>query len=173
MAGGTLLVTQFFVLFLVKMVTSPDFRRRGHYTNKLLHLIENTNIATPFCDWDEGEYSVQEYKKRFRSTIKEMVATFIVNTIVTGVMMVPLWFTGNPILSRLIPTIIYFLFKFKVHQIEKRHHLLQKLFGVVKPEETKSFEDAIFYRAALTASICTLVILEGASYFLYLFLVFA
>ena len=109
MAGGTLLVAQFFVLFLVKMVTSPDFRKRGHYTNKLLHLIENTNIATPFCDWDEGEYSVQEYKKRFRSTIKEMVATFIVNTIVTGVMMVPLWFTGNPILSRLLPTIIFFL----------------------------------------------------------------
>ena len=60
---------------------------------------------------------------------------------------------------------------FSVHQIEKRHHLLLTLLGVVKPEEIKSFENAIFYRAALTASICTFVVLEGAAYFIYLLLV--
>ena len=60
---------------------------------------------------------------------------------------------------------------FSVHQIEKRHILLQTLIGVVKPEETKSYEDVIFYRAALTTAICSLVILEGAAYFIYLLLV--
>ena len=61
---------------------------------------------------------------------------------------------------------------FSVHQIEKRHILLQTIIGVVKPEETKSYEYAIFYRAALTSAICSLVILEGAAYFIYLLLVF-
>ena len=94
MAGAVLLAVHFLMLLLIKLATSPDFRRGGHYTNKLLHLIENTNVATPFADWDEGHRSIEEYRMRFRSTIIEMVATFIINTIVTLIMMVPLWYTG-------------------------------------------------------------------------------
>ena len=97
MAAAGLLAVHMLVLLLIKLCTSRDFRRRGNYTNKLLHLIENTNIATPFSDWDDGDHSIQEYTMRFRSTITEMVATFSLNTIITLIMMVPLWFTGNPI----------------------------------------------------------------------------
>ena len=97
MAAAGLLAVHMLVLLLIKLCTSRDFRRRGNYTNKLLHLIENTNIATPFSDWDDGDHSIQEYRMRFRSTINEMAATFSLNTIITLIMMVPLWFTGNPI----------------------------------------------------------------------------
>ena len=58
-----------------------------------------------------------------------------------------------------------------MHQIEKRHLFLERLMGVVKPEEVTSYESAISCRAALTAAVCSLVLLEGAAYFLYLFLV--
>ena len=58
-----------------------------------------------------------------------------------------------------------------MHQIEKRHLFLERLMGVVKPEEVTSYENAISCRAALTAAVCSLVLLEGAAYFLYLFLV--
>ena len=34
------------------------------------------------------------YRARYWRTVKEMIATFTVNIIVTGLMMVPLWFTG-------------------------------------------------------------------------------
>jgi len=42
---------------------------------------------------------------------------------------------------------------------------------VVKPEEVTSYESAISCRAALTAAVCSLLLLEAAAYFLYLLLV--
>ena len=68
----------------------------------------------------------------------------------------------------IIPSIYY---NFLVHQIEKRHQFLERVMRVVKPEEVTSYESAISCRAALTAAVCSLVLLEGAAYFLYLFLV--
>ena len=47
---------------LVKVLTSSEFRRRGNYTNKLVHILENVNYATPFSDWDEGDHSIEEYR---------------------------------------------------------------------------------------------------------------
>ena len=95
LAGAALLAIHFLVLLITKILTSAEFRRRGHYTNKFLHLIENINYATPYTDWDEGDSTtILEYKQRFRATVKEMAATLIVNSIITLIMMVPLWFTG-------------------------------------------------------------------------------
>ena len=48
---------------------------------------------------------------------------------------------------------------------------LETVMGVVKPDEVTSYENAISYRAALTAAVFSLVLLEGAAYFLYLLLV--
>ena len=39
-------------------------------------------------------FSFSLYRARYWRTVKEMIATFTVNIIVTGLMMVPLWFTG-------------------------------------------------------------------------------
>ena len=58
-----------------------------------------------------------------------------------------------------------------MHQIEKRHMFLETVMGVVKPDEVTSYENAISCRAALTAAVFSLVLLEGAAYYLYLFLV--
>ena len=104
LAGAALLAIHFLVLLITKILTSAEFRRRGHYTNKFLHLIENTNYVTPYADWDEGDSTtILEYKVRFRATVKEMAATLIVNILVTIFMMVPLWFTG---ISKIILIII-------------------------------------------------------------------
>ena len=48
---------------------------------------------------------------------------------------------------------------------------LETVMGVVKPDEVTSYENAISCRAALTAAVFSLVLLEGAAYFLYLLLV--
>ena len=93
-AGATLLALHFFLIMGVKVLTSPEFRNRGLYVNKIIHVIENLNYATPFCDWDEGDYTIQEFRARFRATCKEMTAALCINIICTLMMLVPLWYTG-------------------------------------------------------------------------------
>ena len=95
-AGAALMVVQFLLIMITKILTSPEFRERGHYVNKFIHVLLNLNYATPFCDWDEGNnHTIQEFRARFRVTCKEMMATFFVNILITLLMMVPLWYTGQ------------------------------------------------------------------------------
>ena len=96
LAAAILLVLHILIILIVKIATSPDFRRRGHYTDKIIHAVECTHYAQPYSDWDEGESStIQEFRDRFSATVKEMAATFAVNIVVTGLMMIPLWHTGT------------------------------------------------------------------------------
>ena len=102
-AAAVLTVVHFIALIIVKMWTSAEFSRRGHYVNKLIHLIENLNYATPYVDWDEveDEHSIDQFRQRFNATWKEMAATFCVNIICTAAMLVPLWHTGPFLVSLL------------------------------------------------------------------------
>ena len=99
-AGVGLLVVHILAILIVKLLTSPDFKRRGQHTKKFIHILENVNHAAPFSDWDEGDHSIQEYEVRFWCTVKEMIATFTINIIVTAVMMMPMWYTGIRLLNR-------------------------------------------------------------------------
>ena len=94
LAGVGLLVVHILAILIVKIIASPEFRKRGNFTNKLVHILENVNYATPFSDWDEGDHSIPEYTARYWRTVKEMFATFTINILVTGLMMIPLWYTG-------------------------------------------------------------------------------
>ena len=94
LAGSVLLAVHLLVLALVKAITSAEFRSPGDYINKFLHIIENSNYATPYVDWDEGIFSKDEHKQRFRATVTEMAVTQTVNAITSVVMMVPLGYTG-------------------------------------------------------------------------------
>ena len=94
LAGVGLLVVHILAILIVKLLTSPDFKRRGQHTKKFIHILENVNHAAPFSDWEEGDHSIQEYEFRFWHTVKEMIATFTINIIVTGMMMIPMWYTG-------------------------------------------------------------------------------
>ena len=50
---------------LVKLCTSEEFRSRdGSRFQKVIHVISNINIPTPFRDWDVGDFSVEEHKRR-------------------------------------------------------------------------------------------------------------
>ena len=88
----TLMVT------LVKLGTSEEFRRRdGSIFQKMIHVISNINIPSPFQDWDVGNFSVEEYKRRHWRTEREMGCLFIVNTVFSLVLLGPLWYTGQKI----------------------------------------------------------------------------
>ena len=94
-AGVVLFGLQFLLITVTKILTSAEFRERSNYVNKTIHVLENLNYATPFCDWDEGDHSIQEFRARFRATCREMAATFCVNIHCTLLMLVPLWYTGQ------------------------------------------------------------------------------
>ena len=94
-AGAVLMAVQFILIMEAKILTSPEFRKRGHYLNKFIHVVLNLNYASPFCDWDEGDCTIQEFRARFRSTCKEMTVTFCINILFTLMMLVPLWHTGQ------------------------------------------------------------------------------
>ena len=88
-------ILQFIAILAVKYHTAKDFREEEHKTNKILHTLENLNFASPFCDWDDGDYSIQQFRERASAVRKEMVCTQAINFLATIVMMVPLWYTGR------------------------------------------------------------------------------
>ena len=88
-------VLQLIVIFAVKIWNSKDFREELHKINKGIHVLENLNYASPFRDWDDGDYTIFEFKERARAVRKEMIWTQAVNFLATITMLVPLWFTGS------------------------------------------------------------------------------
>ena len=83
------------LMLIVKMATSSQFRTKSNLIRKFVHIIQNLSLATPYQDWDEGSRTVPEYKRRFRRTNIEMACALSLNILVSLVMLVPLWYTGE------------------------------------------------------------------------------
>ena len=94
-AGAILLAVNFLAILLVKLLTSVEFKRRGNIVNKIIHILENLNYASPYEDWDVGDYTIDQFRVRFSATCYEMLATLGVNILCTGAMLIPLWHTGR------------------------------------------------------------------------------
>ena len=82
-------------MVIVKIATSEEFRKRENLMKKFLHVIQNLSLETPYQDWDEGNYNVVEYKRRFRRTNIEMACCLSINIVVSWVMIIPVWYTGE------------------------------------------------------------------------------
>ena len=97
-------------MLFVKIATSSEFRTKDNLMRKGLHVIQNLSLATPYEDWDEGNHTVPEYKRRFRRTNIEMACCLSLNIVVSLVMIMPLWYTGeSDITSYLYLNSHYFL----------------------------------------------------------------
>ena len=82
-------------VFIVKMYTSVEFwMGKGTVFQKSVHILSNTNIPRAFRDWDYGNPSLEEHRRRYKRTEKEMVCLFFVNTVFSLMLLVPLWYTG-------------------------------------------------------------------------------
>ena len=90
-----LLTFHLMAVFLVKMYTSVEFwMGKGTVFQKSVHILSNTNIPRAFRDWDHGNPSLEEHRRRYKRTEKEMVCLILVNTVFSLILLVPLWYTG-------------------------------------------------------------------------------
>ena len=78
----------------MKVYTSRKFSRREDYLNKFILLLHSLNIASPFEDWDQGKFSVKEYRERHRQTNIEMAWNISDNIMFSMIMLIPLYYTG-------------------------------------------------------------------------------
>ena len=161
---------QLLATWVIKVWSSKDFRKESYKTNKLIHLLENINFASPFKDWDDGDYTAQEFKKRAKAVQKEVLGTQAIHFISTVVMLVPLWYTGKEIFDDShvqIGTHFHFLNPPTAFQIEARHIFLVTLLGKVKPEETESLETAWTLVITITTCLCVFSMMEAMFYYLF------
>ena len=86
---------QILVTFLIKGYSSRKFSMKEDYLNKFIHLLLSLNIASPFEDWDQGKFSVEEYRQRHRQTNIEMALSISVTIIFSMIMLIPLYYTGQ------------------------------------------------------------------------------
>ena len=89
-----LMVFKIIAITLVKYFSSAEFREYENHYNKMMHVLQCFNFPFPYVDWDEGMFSIDEYKKRFRKTEMEMALSFAVTSFFSVVMMLPIWYTG-------------------------------------------------------------------------------
>ena len=48
-----------------------------------------------YRDWDHEDVSVEEHRRRYKRTEKEMGCLLLVNTVFSLVLLGPLWYTGQ------------------------------------------------------------------------------
>ena len=61
---------QFFTLLIVKMFTGHEFYNRSNIFQKMNHIFENLNYASPYIDWDVAPSSRKGFKNRYRYFLK-------------------------------------------------------------------------------------------------------
>ena len=136
----------FLSMLVVKLIYSRIFFTRGDILNKFLHVVQSLNIALPFEDWDQGKFTVKEYKERHRQTNIEMAWSLSINHLFSLVMLVPLWYTG--------------------YKVRTRHFFLRMLIGT-KPEEDESFDTINNLLIIITLTLIFSCLMETFFYFLY------
>ena len=104
------MLLQFLILFMFKMLVSKQFRK-ATTLNRIVHVLETINIPVPFRDWDYGDEEeeeeekpqddlkarIEQYKRKYTRVEREMIGLYIINTVFMAIMMVPLWYTGTAV----------------------------------------------------------------------------
>ena len=169
---------QFTTTLLIKIYTSRTFCKREDYFNKLVHLILSLNLPTPFEDWDQGKFTINEYKVKHQQTNFEMGCCLFVNIFFSVIMLVPLWYTGVHYkmynLSTCLKLIAYckslnLIYKLSFTtgcQVRSRHLFLKMLTGAL-PEENLSHDNIIFCITVSAVCMVFTSFMETLTYFLY------
>ena len=91
---GFIMACHFIITIIVKAYTVDNFKR-WRFMNMFVHIIYAMNIASPAEDWDQGKFTVEEFKKRHKKVNQEMNWNMAVNFLFALVLTCPLVYTGK------------------------------------------------------------------------------
>merc|ERR1719341_1638144 len=109
---------QALVNLLLETKLSQEFKE-ARWTTKMRHLLESVNRADSFSDWDMGQGSPSEFRRRWWNVMAETIAMIGVQLGTNLALLVPLWVT--------------------TYNVHKRHQLIMPVLVVFK-EETEAME---------------------------------
>ena len=81
------------IIFIVKRVTSPTFKK-AELIKQIIHALENTSISVPFKDWDVESGTIKKHMQRLHEVVREGIITFVINKLIGFMMIMPLICTG-------------------------------------------------------------------------------
>ena len=83
-------------IVVVKLLTSAEFKEESESGfQKAVHVISCSNIPTPFRDWDHGDVSVEEHRRKYERTKSEMLWLLLTNTVFSLTLLGPISYTGQ------------------------------------------------------------------------------
>ena len=63
--------------------------------NKVIHILQCANFPFPYVDWDEGFFSIEEYRRRYKRVEREMLVSSLVTSGFSILTLIPIWFMGK------------------------------------------------------------------------------
>ena len=63
--------------------------------NKVIHVLQCANFPFPYEDWDEGFFSIEEYRRRYKRVEREMLVSSLVTSGFSILTLIPIWFMGK------------------------------------------------------------------------------
>merc|ERR1719458_1607911 len=110
---------QALVNLLLETKLSQEFKE-ARWTTKMRHLLESMNRADSFSDWDMGQGTPSEFRRRWWNVMAETIAMIGVQLGTNLALLIPLWVT--------------------TWNVHKRHQQLIEVEMVVFKEETEAVE---------------------------------
>ena len=91
----TLLCLHILINFIAKYNLSEHFVTHFNLFEKLVHCLENTNIAYNAQEWDDAGGNAKEHKMRMRSNLKEVVVIIWIKTFFNLIFLMPMCYLGK------------------------------------------------------------------------------
>ena len=88
------LVIQIMIILAARLLTCKRFRKIGIFS-KLVHSLDSLNFPDVYKDWDAGHRDVEDYKKQFKSVMKEMGAMVTIQWVSNMCLLIPIIYTGK------------------------------------------------------------------------------
>lgn len=85
------------VVYFAKSILSKTFSIEFNFLQKIIHCLENTNIAYNSKEWDDDKGDSMEHRKRMQSNLTEVLIMIVIKGIFNALLLIPNIYLGNDI----------------------------------------------------------------------------
>ena len=108
-----------YIIGVMKLNSSPSYRKKAHNLEKCLHSLNSINIPTPFEDWDIDSRNADDHRLKFKQVTREMAYTWLINYLFNLMMLCPLLWTGKAPCHMIQALCIICAFSFSCKHLEE------------------------------------------------------